>query len=49
MEKLPKLKEIIGKLDWWDGITWENDNVKSKLSHLFKECEVRERKEDSEF
>jgi len=36
---LPKLKKIVGNLDWWDGISWEHDNVKSKLSHLYKELE----------
>jgi len=41
MEKLPKLKEIVGELRWWDGISWENDDVKSKLSHLSKEYQRR--------
>jgi hypothetical protein len=44
MDKLPKLKEIVGEVGWWEGINWENDNVKIKLSQLFKENRENEDK-----
>jgi hypothetical protein len=36
MDTLPNLKKIVGELKWWEGISWENENVKIKLSQLFR-------------
>lgn len=35
-EKLPKLKEIDAEKDWWEALTWEDDNIKVCLSNKFK-------------
>jgi hypothetical protein len=37
MEKLSNLKIIKGKLDWWQSIIWEDDEMKISLSQLFRE------------
>lgn len=39
MDKLSNLREIVGKLDWWEGIIWKDDDIKIKLSQLFREYE----------
>ena len=48
MDKLPKLKEIVGEVGWWEGINWENDNVKIKLSQLFRQYKIDEEDENED-
>jgi hypothetical protein len=40
MDMLLNLKEIVGEIGWWERINRENDNVKIKLSQIFRKCEV---------
>jgi len=35
MENLSSLRKINGELDWWQRITWQNDEMKARLSKLF--------------
>lgn len=35
IEKLCNLKTIRGTSVWWESIVWENDEMKTQLSHLF--------------
>jgi hypothetical protein len=37
IEKLSKLQKIIGEVEWWQKLIWEDDNVKNNLSNLFFE------------
>lgn len=39
MDKLSNLREIVGKLDWWEGLIWKDYDIKIKLSQLFREYE----------
>jgi hypothetical protein len=35
IEKVSKLHQIIGEVEWWQKLIWEDDNVKNNLSNLF--------------
>jgi hypothetical protein len=37
IEKLSKLHQIIGEVEWWQKLIWEDDNVKNNLSHILIE------------
>jgi hypothetical protein len=37
IEKISKLHKIIGEVDWWQKLIWEDDNVKNNLSHILIE------------
>lgn len=39
MDELSNLREIVGKLDWWEGIIWKDNDIKIKLSQFFREYE----------
>ncbi|KAM0932635.1 putative leucine-rich repeat domain superfamily [Dioscorea sansibarensis] len=34
--KAEKLKMVLGTMQWWDGVEWEDDNMKSLLQPLFR-------------